>query len=84
VRVEVSPDVVGGALAEPWRAARQRHGQRRALPRVLVVDLGHLGAVTLSQMRLHAVQLRSLRLQGTGLGKEEVDLQKDDVGALPH
>src|SRR4051812_38629277 len=80
---QIARHPVGGLLEVRDRAAGQGRGQRRALPRVLVVDLGHRQVELLTQIRLHGAQLRALGLETVRFREVQVDDQDGEV-AVAH
>jgi hypothetical protein len=69
---------VHGALELIEAARGERRRQRRPLPAVLMVDLGHRRAETPLDLGLQGRQLLALPLEVAGGGEVEVDEQKGD------
>ena len=81
-RKRPTPSAISSARrAEP---GDERHRERRALPGVLLADLGDRGPDAVAQVRLDAVELGPLALQRAGLGEEQVDPQHHDEGTFGH
>ena len=79
VRIEPSLHPIGSLLGLLKPSAADRRQKRRALPRVLMVDLGHGRAEPLVQRGLDGLQLGPLGLQRSCLREVQVDAQDDDV-----
>src|SRR5438105_290762 len=58
-----------------------RDGDPRALPELVVVDLGHRGADAVLQLGLRRAQVMALLLQGMRVGKMQLAGENADVAA---
>src|SRR5215217_1622100 len=64
LRHDVALELRGGVVHHRRRATNERSGERGALPKVVMIGLGHRGAEAPLQMSLQRDDLLALALQG--------------------
>ena len=77
--VEIANRVLEQVLELPLLACDAGDGQPRALPEVVVIDLGDRGAEAVLELRLRRLDVLALALQRAGFREVQLDREDADV-----